>query len=266
MSAEVPSNTSGQSPQPQTSERITNEGGSKPAAEQLQLEKALGNALGKGEFEVVEPHRWVERGTTLAVKREKLFSVCEKLKSHADLAFEMLIDVTCIDWLDDRPERFEMVYHFMSLAKHHRLCLKVFLDEDLPKVASLRSLWPTANFLEREVFDMFGIEFENHGDLRRILMYEEFVGYPLRKDYPLARKQPRVEMRIPEFHNTSKDMRRRDLVSLPSNKAQSKAERAAEGAAHSRTTGKDSAEPAAAHSDKDHRIGATIRSETDTRS
>ena len=88
------------------------------------------------------------------------------------------------------------------------------MSESEPKVASIRELWPAANFLEREAWDMYGVEFENHGDLRRILMYDEFKGHPLRKDYPILKKQPRVKLRLPELHNTAKDMQRQQLVTI----------------------------------------------------
>ena len=127
----------------------------------------------------------------------------------------MLIDITAVDYLDSREPRFDVVYQLLSLTHHHRLCLKISADEAKPEVESIRSLWEGANFLEREVWDMYGITFRGHGDLRRILMYDEFVGHPLRKDYPLRAKQPRVQMRIPELRNTSPDMEREVLVSLP---------------------------------------------------
>ncbi len=144
-----------------------------------------------------------------------MVAVFERLKSEDAFLFNMLIGLTCVDWMDKKEPRFEVIYHLLSLTHNSRLCIRVAADEDDPKVDSLRSLWPAANFLEREVWDMYGVEFENHGDLRRILMYDEFVGHPLRKDYPKHAKQPRIELRVPELRNTSADMQREQLVSLP---------------------------------------------------
>jgi NADH-quinone oxidoreductase subunit C len=108
----------------------------------------------------------------------------------------MLADLTAVDYLrypgrEDGP-RFEVVYHLYSLRHNHRLRVKVRLDEDDAVVPTATSLWPIANWLEREVWDMFGIRFDGHPDLRRLLMYEEFVGHPLRKDYPIDRRQPLI--------------------------------------------------------------------------
>jgi NADH-quinone oxidoreductase subunit C len=90
------------------------------------------------------------------------------------------------------PARFAVVYHFFSLQLKHRLRLEVPVDEGSLVVDSLTSLWPGANWLEREVWDMFGIRFQGHPNLKRILLYEEFVGHPLRKDYPVNRRQPLI--------------------------------------------------------------------------
>lgn len=162
-----------------------------------------------------EDHKWKGYGLSYAIAAGSFFEAVKTLKTDSKIQLDMLIDVTCVDWLDSRENRFEVVYNFMSLVNNTRLCLKVSLSEDKPEVASLVSLWNSANFLEREVFDMYGIKFTGHPDLRRILMYEEFVGHPLRKDYPLKGKQPRVELRVPELHNTSADLHRESLVSLP---------------------------------------------------
>ena len=112
----------------------------------------------------------------------------------------MMSDLCGVDRLDVTP-RFEVVIHLNSLSKGHRIRLKTRVgDEDGEgaQVASLVGLWKTANWLEREAFDMFGITFQTHPDLRRILMYPEFVGYPLRKDYPAEKTQPLVAYRTEE--------------------------------------------------------------------
>jgi NADH/F420H2 dehydrogenase subunit C len=106
----------------------------------------------------------------------------------------MLLDLTCVD-RPEEPERFEMVYHFLSLDSSIRLRLKVRLPAGRPSVASLTGLWKNADWLEREVYDLFGVCFEGHPDLRRLLLYDGFEGHPLRKDYPLRRRQPRLPER-----------------------------------------------------------------------
>jgi len=183
-------------------------------AQQVSLETALVENLG-GDISVLPPQAW-EFGLTIGVEREKALDVFSKLKSLDAFKFNMLIDVTATDFMDIKEPRFEVNYQLLSIEHNHRLAIKISVDEDEPWVNSIRPLWSAANFLEREVFDMYGIRFEGHGDLRRILMYDEFVGHPLRKDYPVRGKQPRVELRIPELRNTAEDMVRDPLVSLPS--------------------------------------------------
>ncbi len=163
----------------------------------------------------LEDHKWKGFGLTYLVPVGAFLEAVQTLKTDSQISLDMLIDVTCVDWLDKKENRFEMVYNFLSLTNNTRLCLKVALSEDKPEIPSLVSLWNSANFLEREVFDMYGIKFGGHPDLRRILMYDEFVGHPLRKDYPLKGKQPRVELRVPELHNSSADLHRETLVSMP---------------------------------------------------
>lgn len=125
---------------------------------------------------------------TLLVRRESIFSLMKLLKE--EFHFDMLADLTAVDYLGQQP-RFEIVYHLNSLQQNIRLRVKAGVDEN-EEVDSVTALWPIANWLEREVWDMFGIRFKNHPDLRRILMYEEFQGHPLRKDYPINKRQPRV--------------------------------------------------------------------------
>lgn len=161
----------------------------------------------------------VERGDlVVTVKPELVATVLKKCKEAPQLAFEMLIDITAVDWLDSREFRFEVVYQLLSVSKRHRITVKVPVSEDSPEVASATPLWNGASFLEREVWDMFGIRFVGHPDLRRILMYDEFVGHPLRKDYPVQGKQPRIQLRYPEVENTARRMLRADLVTIRSKK------------------------------------------------
>jgi NADH-quinone oxidoreductase subunit C len=133
---------------------------------------------------------------TVLVDRAALPEVLRRCRDDADLRFDMLMDLTAVDYLtypgrEDVP-RFEVVYHLYSVPHNHRLRVKAGVDEDDPVVPSAVPLWPIANWFEREVWDMFGIRFEGHPDLRRILLYEQFVGHPLRKDYPVNRRQPLI--------------------------------------------------------------------------
>lgn len=115
------------------------------------------------------------------------------LKS-APWSFAMLLDETCVDY-PDRPERFEMVVHLFSLETNRRLRLKAALPADNPEIGSLSGLWKNADWLEREIFDMFGVRFSGHPDMRRLLLYDGFEGHPLRKDYPLRGRQPLIDKR-----------------------------------------------------------------------
>lgn len=133
---------------------------------------------------------------TAVVTREAIAGVLRYCRDEPDLAFDVLMDLTAVDYLtfrgrEDGP-RFEVVYHLTSIGHNHRLRLKVRVDEDEPVVPTAVEVWPIANWLEREVWDMFGIRFAGHPDPRRLLMYEEFVGHPLRKDYPIDRRQPLI--------------------------------------------------------------------------
>jgi NADH-quinone oxidoreductase subunit C len=137
---------------------------------------------------------------TAVVSREGLAAALTLCRDEAALGFDMLVDVTAVDYLrfpgrEDGP-RFEVVYHLYSVGNNHRVRLKVPLEQDDPVVPTACGLWPIANWLEREVWDMFGIRFDGHPDLRRLLMYEEFEGHPLRKDYPINRRQPLIGPKV----------------------------------------------------------------------
>ncbi len=121
---------------------------------------------------------------TLYVRPDRLVRVSEFLRDDPELTFQFLADVTALDRYPNEP-RFETVYHLLSIPRARRLRLKVRLPGDNPRVASLVPVWPSANAFEREVFDLFGIQFEGHPYLRRIVMPEDWEGYPLRKDYPV---------------------------------------------------------------------------------
>ena len=131
---------------------------------------------------------------TATVKAEALLEAMRFLKTDPGLDFNILMDLTAVDTLNSgeaRP-RFEVVYHLYSLNQNHRVRIKVPLEEKKAEVASLTPLWPAADWYEREVWDMFGIRFTDHPNLKRILMYEEFAGHPLRKDYPITKRQPLI--------------------------------------------------------------------------
>ena len=127
----------------------------------------------------------VFRGQTrVVVPAAMSFDVLAWLK---DRGFDLLVDVTCVDYLDDRDakHRYGLVYLLASTTTNQRLTIRVFVDDPDPTVRTVVPLWAAANWLEREVWDMFGIRFTGHPDLRRLLMPEEFTAHPLRKDYPL---------------------------------------------------------------------------------
>ena len=133
---------------------------------------------------------------TIVIDRASASATFRVLRDDPALAFDLLVDVTAVDYLGRAP-RFEVVYHLYALTHGHRLRVKIPVDEADPVVPSLTALWKAANWLEREVWDMFGIGFDGHPDLRRILMYPEFQGHPLRKDYPVGQRQPLVPERDP---------------------------------------------------------------------
>ena len=133
---------------------------------------------------------------TLLVELPALLEVLRFCRDDAALRFDMLMDFTAVDYLtypgrEDSP-RFEVVYHLYSVEHNHRVRIKAGVEEDDPVVPTAVALWPIANWLEREVWDMFGLRFAEHPDLRRLLLYEQFDGHPLRKDYPVSRRQPLI--------------------------------------------------------------------------
>jgi NADH-quinone oxidoreductase subunit C len=124
-----------------------------------------------------------ERGElTLYVKAGDIVDVCRHLKE--ELTFNRLASVTAVDWFPREP-RFEVVYHLHSLARNERLRLKCQVTEESCEIASVCPVWRGADWYEREVFDLFGIRFSGHPDLRRIMMPDDWEGHPLRKDYPV---------------------------------------------------------------------------------
>jgi len=132
---------------------------------------------------------------TAEILKDDILSVCEFLRDDPELKMSMLMDLTCVDWLTRVPYRFDVVYHLYSIEKKHRVRLKVGVSLESPHIDSVVSVWKGANWFEREAFDMYGIIFDGHPKLKRILLYPEFVGYPLRKDYPIDKRQPLIENR-----------------------------------------------------------------------
>ncbi len=133
---------------------------------------------------------------TVTITREDALRSLALLRDTAPFQFNFLIDATAVDYLGREP-RYEVVYHLFSLPQNHRLRVKIGVPDPDPWVHSLVPLWKSANWLEREAWDRYGIRFVDHPDLRRILMYEEFVGHPLRKDYPVKQRQPLTPERDP---------------------------------------------------------------------
>jgi NADH-quinone oxidoreductase subunit C len=139
------------------------------------------------------PHGSVSHGTfALDIAPGDLAAVVGRLK--AQFGFDMLLDVTAVDW-PGRAPRFDVVYHLYSTTAHLRVRLKARVPEDEPRIDSLVGSYGSAGFLERECHDMYGIVFRGNPDLRPILLYEGFVGHPLRRDYPKDREQPLVRYR-----------------------------------------------------------------------
>lgn len=155
---------------------------------------ALDRVLEKFADDVIESHAH-HGDETAIVKPERLHDIMQFLRDDEAMSFEMLTDVTGVDLLGLREPRFEVVYHLYSLSKGHRLRIKVGLEEESPNVGSVVDLWKSAYWMEREAYDLYGIIFDNHPDLRRILLYPQFEGHPLRKDYEMEHRQPIIPAR-----------------------------------------------------------------------
>ena len=148
-----------------------------PQAERLPLDEMRGQAV-------------------VVVVTDAVAATLQSLRDDPELAFDFLVDLSAVDYLGKTP-RFEVVYHLQSTERCHRLRVKAPVDGPDPVVPTVSSLWKSALWAEREVWDMFGIRFAGHPDLRRILMYPEFEGHPLRKDYPLNKRWALVPERDP---------------------------------------------------------------------
>ena len=151
--------------------------------EQLKSHPALAALLAWNAGAV--PAAKYDRGElTLWIEKEAIREACMKLRDSGDCPFNYLADLTCVDWYPSEP-RFEVVYHLLSIPQKERVRLKVRLQGFDAAVESVTSVWPSANFYEREVFDLFGVRFSGHPNLKRILMPDNWEGHPLRKDYPV---------------------------------------------------------------------------------
>ena len=146
----------------------------------------------------------------LVLERAELRESFRLLRDDPELNFDFLSDITAVDYWKKKEPRFEVVYQMLSLRGRRRLRVRVPVPEHDAAVESLSPLWRGANFLEREIWDLFGITFIDHPDLRRILLYEEFQGHPLRKDYPVNLWQPLVPER--EVDGTFVDERSRNKL------------------------------------------------------
>lgn len=151
--------------------------------EQLKSHPALSRLTGSGAIRVTGA-KFDRDEMTIYVDRSSIREACVLLRYDPSCPFNFLSDVTAVDWYPQEP-RFEVIYHLLSIPKKERVRLKVRLGGDDPALESVVPVWPAANFFEREVYDLFGIRFNGHPYLRRILMPENWDGHPLRKDYPV---------------------------------------------------------------------------------
>jgi len=159
-----------------------------------ELDPRLSSIKQKLGSRVIDVHQ--DRGDdVLILERAGLRDSFAELKTDSALGYDFLSDITAVDYWKRKEPRFEVVYQILSRKERRRLRVRVPVPETDPTVESLTPLWHGANFLEREVWDLFGIRFLDHPDLRRVLLYEEFQGFPLRKDYPVNLCQPRVPER-----------------------------------------------------------------------
>jgi NADH-quinone oxidoreductase subunit C len=134
--------------------------------------------------------------TTLVIQRDRLVAAVKKIR---EMGFERLSDITTVDYFPEQNPRFHMVYQFTSLANQATLGVRVPVPGVNPGVATIEGVYPSANWREREIYDMFGIHFEGHSDLRRILMPHDWEGHPLRKDYPLGYEEPQYTFNFDEI-------------------------------------------------------------------
>lgn len=136
----------------------------------------------------------------MTVEKKDIVAVCKVLKEHRDMDFDYLADLCGVDYLGEREKRFQVVYNLYSISLNHRIRVKTDVTEADCAVDSVTEIWKTANWHERELYDMFGIDVKGHPELERILMPENWEGYPLRKDYPLRGKGQRDDFSfVPKY-------------------------------------------------------------------
>jgi len=141
---------------------------------------------------------------SIHVEPQRIVDVCNALKTDAETSFDYLSDLTCVHWPDNREAPFEVIYNLYSIAKNERVRLKVATNNE--GVDSVTGIWPAAEWPEREVYDLFGVVFHNHPDLRRILLPPDWEGHPLRKDYPLEFiENAWTERHLPEFTDVQRE-------------------------------------------------------------
>ncbi len=141
---------------------------------------------------------------SIRIARERVVEVCDALRTDAETPFDYLSDLTCVHWPDNREAPFEVIYNLYSISKNERVRLKVGTNSE--GVDSVTGLWPAAEWPEREVYDLFGVVFHNHPDLRRILLPPDWDGHPLRKDYPLEFiENAWTERHLPEFSDVQRE-------------------------------------------------------------
>jgi NADH-quinone oxidoreductase subunit C len=138
---------------------------------------------------------------TLIVRREEIVTVAQYVRDTPGLVYNFLSDISAVDYYPEysRPERFGVSYHIYSMLYNRRLRLKIYVPEEDTTAPSVTSIWPGANWLEREIFDMMGITFTGHPDMRRILMPEDWDGHPHRRDYPLGYEQVQFSFNVEEI-------------------------------------------------------------------
>ncbi|MDI6743822.1 MAG: NADH-quinone oxidoreductase subunit C [Thermodesulfovibrionales bacterium] len=121
----------------------------------------------------------------VTLKKDRILEICRYLHDDSDLCFDYLVDLCGVDYFGKKEKRFEVVYHLYSIQRCHAIRLKAAVAESSPEIDSVTAVWAGANWHERECYDMFGIIFKGHPDMRRVLMPEDWEGHPLRKDYPV---------------------------------------------------------------------------------
>ena len=151
--------------------------------EQLKEHPAIARLLASDAV-AVEGVKYDRDEMSIHVSRDSIREACAILRDDPSCPFNFCSDVTCVDWYPQEP-RFEVIYHLLSIPKKERVRLKVKLEGSSPALESVTSIWPGANYFEREVYDLFGVRFTGHPYLRRLLMPEDWEGHPLRKDYPV---------------------------------------------------------------------------------